>query len=141
MPVLLANFQQRLAKAGAGLRCREHTVNNGDHEMEKRRSKRTRTYHPAKISVHDSTIHHCTIHNFTGAGVCIELTFEAEQLPDKFEFSLDNFRTFYVCKTIWREDHVAGVAFETPPAETPENRRAKLRIVGPSSVGSPEPVA
>jgi hypothetical protein len=114
-----------------------------DHEMENRRSKRTKTYHPARISVHGSTIHPCTVHNFTGAGVCIELAFEAEQLPDKFEFSLDNFRTFYVCKTIWREDYVAGVVFETPPTESPESRRAKLRIVRPLSVGlseTPQPL-
>jgi hypothetical protein len=106
--------------------------------MEKRRSKRTKTYHPAKISVHGSTIHHCTVHNYTGKGVCIELAFEAQQLPDEFEFSLDNFRTFYSCKTIWRDDYVAGVVFEMPPTESPERRRAKLRIVTPSSVGVSE---
>src|SRR5271170_2664045 len=114
-----------------------------DHEMENRRSKRTKTYHPARISVHGSTIHHCTVHNFTSVGVCIELTFEADQLPDRFEFSLDNFRTFYVCKTIWREDYVAGVVFETPPTESPESRRAKLRIVRPLSAGlleTPQPL-
>ena len=113
-----------------------------DYEM-KTRSKRTKTYLPAKISVHGSTIHHCTVHNFSGNGVCIELTFEAEQLPDKFEFSSDNFRTFYVCKTIWRDDHVAGAAFETPPKESPESRRAKLRIVRPLSVDplkTPQPI-
>jgi hypothetical protein len=102
-----------------------------DRLREDRRSKRTKTYHPARILVHGATIHHCTVHNFTGLGVCIELTFEAEQLPDDFEFSLDNFRTVYVCKTIWREDNVAGVVFETPPSESPEIRRAKLRIVRP----------
>lgn len=100
-----------------------------DRKMENRHLKRTKTYHPGRISLFESTIHHCTIHNFSGAGLCIELTFEAEQLPDKFEFSLDNFRTFYVCKTIWREDYIAGVIFETPSTESPESRRAKLRIV------------
>jgi hypothetical protein len=104
--------------------------------MEERRLKRTKTYHPARILVDGSTIHHCTVHNFTSGGVCIELAFEAEQLPDNFEFSLDNFKTFYACKAIWRDDYVAGVVFETPPPESPESRRAKLRIVGPSSVGA-----
>ena len=67
--------------------------------MENRRSKRTKTLSPGKdLQIHDSTVHHCTVHNFTGSGVCIELTFEAEQLPDQLEFSLDNFRTFYVCQ-------------------------------------------
>jgi hypothetical protein len=98
-------------------------------QTENRRSKRTRTYHPARILVDGSTVHHCTIHNFTSVGVCIELTFVAEQLPDRFEFSLDNFKTIYICKTIWREDYVAGVVFETPPEESPERRRAKLRVV------------
>jgi hypothetical protein len=97
--------------------------------MEQRRSKRTRTYHPARILVQGSTVHHCTVHNFTSAGACIELTFEAEQLPDKFEFSFDKFRTVHVCKTIWREDYVAGVVFETLSAASPESRRASLRIV------------
>ena len=97
--------------------------------MKDRRSKRTKTYHPARILVQDETVHHCTVHNFTDLGVCIELTFEAEELPDRFEFSLDGFRTFYVCKTIWREDNVAGVVFENPPPESPASRRAKLRIV------------
>jgi hypothetical protein len=50
-------------------------------------------------------------------------------LPDIFEFSLDGFRTFYVCRTIWREDNIAGVAFEERPPEPPATRRAKLRIV------------
>jgi len=107
--------------------------------MEDRRSKRTKTYHPARILVDGSTIHHCTVHNFTDAGVCIELPFEAEQLPDEFEFSLDHFRTSYVCRAIWRDDYVAGVAFETPPPESPESRRAKLRIVRPSSVVQLDP--
>ena len=102
--------------------------------MENRRSKRARTYHPAKISVHNSTTHHCTVHNFTSTGICIELAFEAAQLPDEFEFSLDNFRTFYLCKTIWRDDFVAGAVFETPPSESPERRRAKFRIVAPISI-------
>lgn len=97
--------------------------------MRDRRSNRTKTYHPARILVEGSTIYHCTVHNFTRYGVCIELPFAAEELPDKFEFSLDHFQTFYVCNTIWREDYVAGVSFDTPPPISPENRRAKLKIV------------
>jgi hypothetical protein len=97
--------------------------------MENRRSKRTRTSHPARILVDGSTIHHCTIHNFTSVGVCIELAFLAERLPDRFEFSLDNFKTLHLCRTIWREDNVAGAVFETSPKASPEGRRAKLRIV------------
>ncbi len=97
--------------------------------MKDRRLKRTKTYHPARILVQGETVHHCTVHNFTGLGICIELTFEAEQLPDTFEFSLDHFRTFYVCKTIWREDNIAGVAFEMPQPESPASRRPKLRVV------------
>src|SRR3979411_3413065 len=97
--------------------------------MEHRRSKRTKTYHPGRILVHGSTVQHCTVHNFSSAGVCIELSFVAELLPDQFEFSLDNFQTVYVCKTIWREDYVAGVVFQTPTPASPESRRAKLRVV------------
>lgn len=97
--------------------------------MENRRSKRTRTNHPARILVDGSSIHHCTIYNFTSIGVCIGLAFPAERLPDRFEFSLDNFKTLHLCRTIWREDCVAGAVFEKPPTEPAEGRRAKLRIV------------
>ena len=97
--------------------------------MENRRLMRTRTYHPAKVMVRDEGVHHCLVHNLTGLGLCIELTFEAEQLPDRFDFSFDNFRTVHICKTIWREENVAGVTFERPLLESPASRRAKLRIV------------
>ena len=97
--------------------------------MENRRLKRTRMFHPARVLVQGEAVHHCTVHNLTGLGLCIELTFEADQLPDTFDFSFDNFRTVHVCKTIWREENVAGVAFEKPPQVSPTNRRAKLRIV------------
>jgi hypothetical protein len=100
-----------------------------DRQMENRRLKRTRTYHPAKVLVQDEAVHHCTVHNLTGFGLCIELTFEADELPDTFDFSFDNFKTVHVCKTIWREDNVAGVTFERPPQGSPGSRRAKLRVV------------
>jgi hypothetical protein len=102
-----------------------------DLQKEHRRSKRTKAYRPARILVYDATIHQCIIHNFTSHGICLELTFEAALLPDNFEFSLDNFRTVHLCRTIWREDNVAGVVFELPPPESPERRRAKLKIVRP----------
>lgn len=97
--------------------------------MKERISKRTRAYQPGRILIQSEAVHHCTVHNFTDRGICLELTFEAEQLPDRFEFSLDSFKTVYFCKTIWREDYVAGVAFETPPSEPPARGRAKLRLV------------
>lgn len=97
--------------------------------MEKRISKRTRAYHPGRIIVQGEAVHPCTVHNFTDRGVCLELAFEAEQLPDRFEFSLDNFRTVYICNTMWRDDHAAGVAFDMPPARPPARARAELRIV------------
>lgn len=97
--------------------------------MEDRLLKRTRTYHPGRILIQNEAVHHCTVHNFTDRGICLELTFEAEQLPDSFEFSLDGFKTVYVCKTIWRDDYVAGVVFERPPSEPPARGRAMLRIV------------
>jgi hypothetical protein len=97
--------------------------------MEDRLLKRTRTYHPGRILLQSEGVHHCTVHNVTDRGICLELTFEAEQLPDRFEFSLDNFKNVYVCKTIWREDYVAGVAFERSPSAPPAGGRAKLRFV------------
>src|ERR1700730_9156837 len=100
-----------------------------DRRLEHRRSKRTKTYRPARILIQDSTVHHCTVHNFTSSGVCIELTFEDEQLPDRLEFSFDNFQQITTRKTIWREDYVAVVVFEAPPPASPESRRASLRVV------------
>jgi len=73
--------------------------------------------------------HFCIVHNRTDHGLCIELTFEAEELPDHFEFSFDGFRTVYACRTVWREENFAGIALESPPPESPESRRAKFRVV------------
>ena len=110
--------------------------------MQDRRSNRTKTYHPARILVEGSTIYHCTVHNFTPYGVCIELPFEAEELPDKFEFSLDHFQTFYACNTVWREDYVAGVqlryattdiarepACEAPSCSFPCQARGRTKLI------------
>ena len=100
-----------------------------DRQMDNRRITRTRLYRPAKLLVPDDAVHHCAVHNLTGNGLCIELTFDADQLPDTFDFSFDNFRTVHICRTIWREDNIAGVTFEKPPSESAAGRRAKLRIV------------
>jgi uncharacterized metal-binding protein len=97
--------------------------------MEKRRLQRTKIHHPGKVYIHSKTAHSCTVHNVTGLGVCIELAFEAEQLPDTLDFSFDNFRTTHCCKVIWRESNLAGVAFERPLMLSDGSRRAKLRVV------------
>ena len=49
----------------------------------------------------------------------VELTFEADQLPETFDFSFDNFRTAHVCKTIWCEDNVAGRHLRKATARVP----------------------
>jgi hypothetical protein len=100
--------------------------------MEKcRRAQRARAFRPARISfVPGSDAHFCIVHNHSERGLCIELTFEAEELPDHFEFSFDGFQTVYVCKTVWREDNVAGVSVEGPRPESSASRRAKFRTVG-----------
>jgi hypothetical protein len=98
--------------------------------MEKRRATRTRAAQPARVSIAPyEDAYFCIVHNRTDRGLCIELTFEATELPDRFEFSFDGFKTIYMCKTIWREDNVAGVSIEGPPPESPESRRARFRIV------------
>jgi hypothetical protein len=100
--------------------------------MERRRAIRTRTYQPARVSLAptDEDTYFCIVHNRTDCGFCIELTFDAVELPDCFEFSFDGFRTVHTCRTIWREDNVAGVHFQgPPPLQSPESRRARFRIV------------
>ena len=98
--------------------------------MEKRQAKRERMYRPARVSVDPTEdAHFCIVHNHTDRGLCIELTFEAAELPDVFEFSFDGFRTAYTCRTIWREDNVVGVSVGGEPPESPERRRARFRIV------------
>lgn len=98
--------------------------------MERRQALRTRAYQPARVSMTPTAdTHFCIVHNRTDSGFCIEFTFDAVELPDCFEFSFDGFRTTYVCRTIWREDNVAGVSFQGPPPDSPEGRRARFRIV------------
>jgi hypothetical protein len=98
--------------------------------MEKRRTKRERAYRPARVAAAPSgRPHFCIVHNRTDRGFCIELTFNAVELPDVFEFSFDGFNTIYTCKTVWREDNVAGVSIEETPPGSPEARRAKFRVV------------
>jgi hypothetical protein len=97
--------------------------------MEKRRLQRTTIRHPAKVHVLNVTVHDCIVHNVTGRGVCIELAFEAAQLPETLDFSFDNFRTTNFCKIIWREANLAGVAFEQPIMANDFKRRARLKVV------------
>jgi len=90
--------------------------------MERRRLQRTVIRHPAKVDAGGETIHRCVVHNVTGLGICIELDFPAEQLPQNMAFSFDNFRTTHACKLIWREGQFAGVEFvkieESPMARS-----------------------
>lgn len=80
--------------------------------MEKRRLHRTTISHSGKVLIRGETVYDCTVHNVTGLGVCIELAFEIHKLPETVDFSFDNFRTMHSCKIIWRENTLAGIAFE-----------------------------
>lgn len=107
------------------------SINRGSCFMDNRRTKRSSSgYRPAKVSfAPDDGAHFCVVHNGSDQGLCIELTFEARLLPDHFELSFDNFRTVHSCRIVWQEDNIAGVAFDRRPPQSPEGRRAKLRIV------------
>lgn len=96
-----------------------------------RRAQRSSSgYRPARVVVAPGeAAYFCVVHNSSDCGLCIELTFDAGELPDLFEFSFDDFRTIYICKTVWREENVAGIAFKSPPPEGPASRRAKFRLV------------
>ncbi len=99
--------------------------------MDRRQAVRTRAYQPARVSMgRDEESYFCIVHNRADGGFCIELTVDAVELPDRFEFSFDGFRTIYSCRTIWREDNVAGVSFQGSPPDSAECRRARFRIVG-----------
>jgi PilZ domain-containing protein len=99
--------------------------------MDKRRAKRSSSgYQPARISfAAGETAQLCVVHNRSDRGLCIELMIEADELPDRFELSFDNFQTIHVCKTVWRDDNIAGVSFESPSSEPDVSRRAQLRLV------------
>lgn len=99
--------------------------------MENRRAKRSSSgYRPARVSCESGeTAHFCVVHNRSDHGLCIELTIEADELPDRFELSFDNFRTIHICKTVWREDNIVGVSFESPSSKPPTSRQAQLRLV------------
>ena len=102
--------------------------------MERRRLQRTKIHHPGKVLNKKETVHECVVHNITGLGVCIEVCFETEQLPEELAFSFDNFRTIHTCKTIWRESNLAGIAFENlpnAPKLSDGSRGAKLKLAAP----------
>lgn len=98
--------------------------------MEKRRAKRASSgYRPARVSFGPGEgTYFCVVHNRSDRGLCLELTFEADELPDYFELSFDDFRTVERCKTVWRDDNIAGVAYESLSSAHPGGR-AKLRLV------------
>jgi hypothetical protein len=100
--------------------------------MEKRRLQRAIIRHPGKLLVRGEPVHDCTVHNVTGLGVCIEFAFHVDELPDIVDYSFDNFRTVQSCEIIWRQNNLAGVAFEKLPESSPTfdiRGRAKLRAV------------
>ncbi len=85
--------------------------------------------HPAKVAVGDETIHRCVVHNVTGLGICVELDFSAEQLPEKMAFSFDNFKTTHTCKFIWSEGYFAGIEFDKAPYMGDVSRAAVLKTI------------
>ncbi len=102
-----------------------------DRLVERRRSKRTAMRHPGRLLVHDGVIYDCVVHNLTLLGICIELSSHANQLPERLDFSFDNFRTVHRCKVIWREGNLIGAALQDapPPPLTPDRSRpAKLKV-------------
>ena len=125
-PVVLAN-----CRAATPYLYPAWSINRGSCFMDNRRTKRSSSgYRPAKVSfAPDDGAHFCVVHNGSDQGLCIELTFEAKLLPDHFELSFDNFRTVHSCRIVWQEDNIAGVAFDRRLPQSPEGRRAKLRIV------------
>jgi len=103
----------------------------GATRMEKRRASRSSSgYKPAKLSFGPGkATHFCIVHNRSDRGLCLELTFEADELPNHFELSFDDFRTVHTCKTVWRDDNIAGVAYESSSSEAHPGGQTKLRLV------------
>ena len=97
--------------------------------MDRRRAKRAKTYQLAKMSVDRDGFDLCVVHDRTDRGLCIELAFGADCLPDAFELSFDRFRTSHACKVIWRDDRSAGIEFCVAPPASLRKRRAVLRVV------------
>ncbi len=97
--------------------------------IERRRLQRTVIRHPAKVIAGDETTHRCVVHNVTGLGICIELDFQAKQLPENMAFSFDNFRTIHACKVIWREGYFAGIEFDRAPEMGEASRAAVLKTI------------
>lgn len=98
-----------------------------DPAVERRRLQRTVIRHPAKVVAGDETIHRCVVHNVTGLGICIQLDFSAEQLPENMAFSFDNFTTTRTCRVIWSEGYFAGIEFDRAPEMGDVTRAATLK--------------
>jgi hypothetical protein len=99
--------------------------------MDKRATSRSSSgYRPARIlfaAGEGSQL--CIVHNQSDRGLCIELMIEADELPDHFKLSFDDFRTVRTCKAIWRADNIVGISFESPQTQQSGSRRAQLRLV------------
>ena len=98
--------------------------------MERRRSQRTAVHYPGRILVRNELVHDCVVHNLTVLGICIELAFAADLLPDGLDFNFDNFHTVHRCRVVWREGNLIGAALEDPVPPTcsaEDTRAAKLR--------------
>jgi hypothetical protein len=121
------------AKTGGLLEvARDRLYIQQDHPIvERRRLQRTKIRHPGKILGQQEAFHDCVVHNITGLGVCIELGLQAEQLSQHLDFSFDNFHTIHTCSIIWREENLAGIAFEIPsvsPQSFDGRRGARFKL-------------
>jgi hypothetical protein len=72
---------------------------------------RTRISKRAKIAL-GPVIVQCILRDVTARGACLDITDCATpDLPDRFELSLDNCRSFRHCRVMWRHHNLIGVLF------------------------------
>ena len=76
--------------------------------MECRQLQRTRVAQPARVLAEQAGIRHdCIVENLSTLGACSVLdTTTAAELPLSFDLTFDNWRTYWHCDIVWRDDDV-----------------------------------
>jgi hypothetical protein len=79
--------------------------------IDRPRPARTKVVQPGKIIVKDASAGRaCTVDNLNTLGACISFDSGAPvDLPDKFDLTFDNGRSFWSCHVIWRNKSVGRV--------------------------------
>jgi hypothetical protein len=88
------------------------SVDQWEASFERRSLGRTKIHRDAKLFFNEkSGVHRCKVRDVTnvGAGIAAQ---DLKIVPLDFLLSFDNFRTARMCRLIWRDGDLLGIAFK-----------------------------